>query len=64
MPLEPDQSVTVVMRRESFMFFPLMLEYALKQIARHANIERATAAGHNVCKVAAIVHVAYRMLKR
>jgi hypothetical protein len=53
---KPYEPVAVVLRRETFMLFPLMLEDALAQIAGDADIERMAAAGHNVSRIFALTH--------
>ncbi len=62
MLLEPDEAVTVVTRSESFMLLPLVLEDAPWQITGHSDVERPATASHDVCEIAALVHVAHRTL--
>ena len=49
--LKPDETIAVVPRGESFMFLPLVLKDALSEVARHSDVKRVTAAGHDVSKV-------------
>ena len=55
-PLKPDQTIAVVLRRESRMHSLLMLEDSLQQIAGHADVERVAPARHDVCAIDPLVH--------
>lgn len=41
------------------MLSPLVLKDALEQVPGYTDIERAAAAGHHICKVAALMHTAH-----
>jgi hypothetical protein len=57
--LKPDETIAIVARGEPFMLFPFVLKDAFVEVARHSDIERVAAAGHDVSEVGGpIGHIA------
>ena len=56
-PFVPHQTVAVVACGEAFVLLPFVLKDAAEEIPGDSDVERVAAAGHDVCAIAAFVHV-------
>ena len=56
MSLEPDESIAVVLRGETFVLLPFVLKHTFEKVAADAGVERMAAARHDVGGIVAFVH--------
>jgi hypothetical protein len=63
MTFEPHEAVAVVFGSETLMLLPFVLEHALRQLSSDSDVQGVASAGHNVSKVAALVHGMHHIRK-
>ena len=61
MSFEPHESIAVVLCREAVVLLPFVLKHTLEKLACDTDVERMAAARHDVCEIAAFVHLWHRI---